>query len=190
MSTSTQAKKTTDSAKSTGASAKATARSAAADTKRTTTAATRRARSEAAATERGLAQHGKRVAAAAQAEVQAVAGQPQRPLLFALGVVDRTAAGVKALPSALLSTPSRARTRIVGVAATAGDLAEKAQRAYTDIAVDGENLLKSIRGQESTQRALQLAERAQRRGEAAVKDTEKALEVGSQAATEALGKIG
>lgn len=137
-----------------------------------------------------MAQHGKRVAAAAQAEVQAVASQPQRPLLFALGVVDRTAAGVKALPQVLLGAPGQVRSRVVGVAATAGDLAEKAQQTYTEITKDGDGLLRSIRGQESTQRAVRLAERAQKRGEAALKDTEKALEAGTEAATEALGKIG
>ena len=186
MTTATQAKKTKADAKATARDASATARSA----KKTTRSATARTRTEARRTERGVLRHTRRVAEAAQAEVSAVASQPTRPAYFALGLVDRTVATVKELPSTLVSTPSALRGRVVGVAATFGDLAERAQTGYTEVAKDGEALVRTVARQDSTQRAQRLAERARRRGELAVRDTEKAVEAGTEAAAEAVAKIG
>ena len=186
MTTATQARKTKANAKATARDASATARSA----KNTTKSATKRTRTEARRTEQGVLRHTRRVASAAQAEVNAVASQPTRPAFFALGLVDRTVAGVKELPSTLISTPGAIRGRVVGVAATFGDLAERAQTGYTEVAKDGEALVRAIARQDSTQRAQRLAERARRRGQGAVRDTEKAVEAGTEAATQALSKLG
>ncbi len=178
-STTTQAKKTTT-------DAKRTVKSATKDVKSTA----RKTRTQARKAGDGVAAHSKRVVAAAQTEVQAVASQPRRPLLFAVGVLDRTASNVKALPQNLFSTPTKARERVIDLAASAGDLAEKAQHGYTEIAKDGESLIRKIRRQESTQAAVKYAERAQTRGERAIKDTEKAVEAGAHAVEDALTKIG
>jgi hypothetical protein len=183
MSTSTKARATKSNAKKTARSASATARSATTKTSTTT-------RREARKAERGVVRHGRRVVGAAQAEVSAVASQPTRPLFFALGIADRTAAGVKALPGTVLQAPARTRARVVDAFATAGDLAERAQRGYTEVAQDGEKLVRAIRRQESTQQAVTYAERAQTRAERAVKDTEKAVEAGTEAAAEAVSKLG
>lgn len=185
-STTGAAKKTTTDAKKTATDARRTARSASKDVQ----AKARRTRTQAHKAGEGIATHSKRIVGAAQTEVQAVASQPQRPLLFALGMIDRTASGVKALPQTLFTSPSRAREVVVDVAASAGDLAERAQRGYTEIAEDGESLVRKIRRQESTQTAIKYAERAQSRGERAFKDTEKAVEAGTQAVEDALSKIG
>lgn len=186
MTTATQAKKTKANAKATARDASATARTA----KKTARSATARTRTEARRTEQGVLRHSRRVAEAAQAEVAAVASQPTRPAYFALGLVDRSVAGVKQLPSTLVSTPGALRQRVVGVAATFGDLAERAQSGYTEVAKDGEALVRAIARQDSTQRAQRLAERARRRGQGAVRDTEKAVGFGTEAATEALAKLG
>ena len=187
MSTTTQAKNTKSSAKATKTSATRTAKAATSKATRTTRRETRR-------TEQGVTTHTRRVIGAAQAEVSAVASQPTRPLLFTLGVVDRATAGVRALPGTLGSTvvtaPARTRDRIVDVFSTAGDLAERAQRGYTEVAKDGEKLVAAVRRQDSTQRAVKLADRAQTRAASSVKDAEKALEAGTEAAVEAVGKLG
>lgn len=190
MSTTTQAKSTATSARGTANKAAGTARSAKNDVTTSANKATRTARRETKGAARGVTHHSKRVAAAAQTEAAAVARQPLRPLLFAVGVVDRTTAGVRALPGTVLQTPGLVRQRIVGAAATAGDVAERVQRGYSEVAEDGAELVKSIRGQESTQRAVRLAERAQSRGARAFQDTEKAIEVVAEAAQEAVAKIG
>lgn len=179
MSTATQARTTKSNAKATATSATKTATSAARTAKRQTKR-----------TGDGVTTHTRRVVGAFQAEVNAVASQPTRPLFFTLGVVDRATAGVKALPSTLVSTPSRTRGRIVSVFSTAGDLAERAQRGYTEVAKDGEKLVAAVRRQDSTQRAVQLADRAQTRATSSVKDVEKAIEAGTEAAVEAVGKLG
>lgn len=183
MSTTTQARTTTSNAKATATSAKKTVKSAGRKASTTTKRETRR-------TEKGVSTHTRRVVGAFQAEVNAVASQPTRPLFFTLGVVDRATAGVKALPSTLISTPSRTRGRIVGAFSTAGDLAERAQRGYTEVAKDGEKLVAAVRRQDSTQRAVKLADRAQTRATSSVKDVEKAIEAGTEAAVEAVGKLG
>lgn len=201
MSTSTQtgttkakANTTKANAKSTTRSAAATARSASATTRRTTTKASKTTRREARKTERGVRAHSRRVVGAAQAEVSAVAAQPTRPLFFALGVVDRTAAGVRTVPSTLTSAvteaPARTRARVVDVFATAGDLAERAQQSYTDLATGGEKLVRSVRRQDSTKRAVHLADRAQDRASRAIGDAEKAVDAGTDAAVEAVSKLG
>jgi hypothetical protein len=201
MTTATQARKTKTNAKTTAGNAKATARTASATArsatetaKRNTTKATRTTRREARATEQGVVTHGRRVVSAAQAELEAVASQPTRPLFFTLGVVDRAAAGVRALPGTLTSTvvsvPERTRGRIVEVFASAGDLAERAQRGYTDVAKDGEKLVRAVRRQDSTQAAVKYAERAQTRTSRAVSDAEKAVDAGTDAAVEAVKKLG
>ena len=157
------------------------------------TQATRTARKASDANEhtaRRLQSQTRRIAATAQAEVKAVAATPHRPLLFALGVVDRTVAAVKATPSAVLTAPSRARDGLVSVSTSAADLFVGAQRSYDEVADDGAQLVKAIRRQESTERAVRFAERAQRRGQLAVQDTEKAVSQVAQAAAEAAAKIG
>ena len=200
-STTTQARSTKNDAKSTARKASTTARSAgttarsASKTARTAAdKATTTTRRETVRTEQGVTTHTRRVLGAAQAELSAVASQPTRPLFFALGVVDRAAAGVRAVPSALTSSvveaPSRTRGRIVEVFETAGDLAERAQRRYTDVAQDGEKLARAIRRQESTERAVKFADRAQTRASRSLSDAEKAVEAGTEAATDALGKLG
>jgi hypothetical protein len=186
MSTATQARKTSNDAKATARGAKSTARGA----KSTARTATRPVRRETKRTEQGVSKHTRRVAAAAQAEVTAVANKPLRPALFTLGLVDRAVAGVKEVPSIVVETPTRARQRIVDVFATAGDLAEKAQQGYTEVTKDGEALVRAIRRQDSTLRAERLAERAAKRGKGAVRDAEKAVEAGTEAAGEALTKLG
>ena len=194
MTTATQATKTKANAKATARDASATARSAKNTARSATRTTTAKPRREARRTEQGLVKHGRRVAGAAQAEVTAVAKQPTRPAYFALGLLDRTVAGAKELPgtvtSTLVSAPTALRTRIVDVAATFGDLAERAQTGYTEVAKDGESLVRAIARQDSTQRAQRMAERARRRGKGAVRDTEKAVEAGTEAATQALGKLG
>ena len=194
MSTVSQARTTKSNAKATTRSASKTASSAG----KTAQAATRKAsattRREARRTEQGVTTHARRIVSAAQAEFSAVASQPTRPLFFALGVVDRTTAGVRAVPSTLtnrvVSTPQRYRDGIVGLFATAGDLAERAQRGYTDVTGDGEKLVRSIRRQESTQAAVKYADRAQTRASRSISDVEKAVEAGAEAATEAVSKLG
>ncbi len=201
MSTATQARTTKANAKATGRSASSTAKnasgtakSASSTAKTATRKATATTRTQARKTEQGVSTHTRRVVSAAQAEISAVASQPTRPLFFALGVVDRTTAGVRAVPSALtnrvVSTPQRYRDRIVGLFATAGDLAERAQRGYTEVAVDGQQLVRAIRRQESTQTAVKYAERAQTRASRSLSDAEKAVEAGAEAATEAVSKLG
>lgn len=190
MTTATQARTTKAQAKGTARSATATAKSATRDAKRTTARTTRPARREARRTEQGVVRHTRRVVEAAQAEVAAVARTPYRPALFALGLLDRTVAGVKELPTTVTSTPTRTRERIVSVFATAGDLAERAQQGYTEVAKDGEKFVRSVRRLDSAQRAERLAERAGRRGKGAVRDTGKAVEAGADAAAQALGKLG
>ncbi len=192
--TTTQARNTKSNAKATTRSASKTASSAT----KTAQAATRKAaattRRETAKAERGITTHTRRVIEAAQAEVSAVAAKPTRPLFFAVGVVDRTTAGVRAVPSTLtnrvVSTPQRYRDGIVSVFATAGDLAERAQRGYTDVTRDGEKLVRAIRRQESTQAAVKYADRAQTRASRSISDVEKAVEAGAEAATEAVSKLG
>ena len=192
--TKANARTTKSNAKTTARSASTTARSAKNTTKRTADNASTKARREARRTEQGVVRHGRRVVEAAQAEVSAVASQPTRPLFFTLGVVDRAASSVKALPSTLTSTvvgaPVRTRGRIVNVFATAGDLAEKAQRGYTEVAKDGEKFVRAVRRQESTQKAVKYADRAQSRTSRAVSDAEKAVEFGTDAAGEAVSKLG
>ncbi len=190
MTTATKARATKANAKRTTSSATSTARSAARDAKRTTRSTTRPARREARRTEQGVVRHTHRVVSAAQAEVTAVAKTPYRPALFALGLVDRAVAGVKEVPSIVLEAPTRTRQRVVSVFATAGDLAEKAQQEYTEVAQDGSALVRAIARQDSTQRAQRMAERARKRGQGAVRDTEKAVEAGTEAAGEALAKLG
>lgn len=184
--TTNSAKKTSTDAKKTATDARRTVRSASKDVQ----SKARRTRTQAHKASEGIATQGKRVVIAAQTEVQAVASQPQRPLLFALGMIDRTATGVKSLPQTLTTSPSRAREVVVDVAANIGDLAERAQRGYTEIAEDGESLVRKIRRQDSTQTAIKYAERAQSRGERAFKDTEKAVEAGAHAVEDALTKVG
>lgn len=190
MSTTTQARTTKAKASTTKKDAAATARSAS----KTAQSAARKARREADRTERGIRTHSRRVLQAAQAEASAVAAQPTRPLYFTLGVVDRASSGVRTLPASLtdrvVSAPARTRGRIVEVFATAGDLAEKAQQRYTDVARDGEKLVRAVRRQESTQQAVRYAERAQTRASRSVQDAEKAIEAGAEAASEALSKLG
>lgn len=166
--------------------AKATARSAA-NTVRNVRG-TAQARTKAVNGE--LSKHGKRVAGAAQAEVSAVASQPTRPLYFALGVADRTLATVREIPQRVLGTPAAARQRLVATVATAGDIAQKAQSEFTEVAKDGESLVASVRRQDSTQRAIRLVQRADRRGRSAVKDTEKAVAATVEAAADAASKLG
>lgn len=201
MSTATPARATKSNAKATARSASSTAKNASSTAKSASTTAktaSRKAatttRTQARKTEQGVSTHTRRVVSAAQAEISAVASQPTRPLFFALGVVDRTTAGVRAVPSTLtnrvVSTPQRYRDRIVGLFATAGDLAERAQRGYTEVAVDGQQLVRSIRRQESTQAAVKYAERAQTRASRSLSDAEKAVEAGAEAATEAVSKLG
>lgn len=189
--TTTQARKTKSSGVATARSASKTASSAASSA---TSSATVKARRETQRAERGVTVHSRRVIGAAQAELSAVASQPTRPLLFSLGVVDRATAGVRALPgtlgSTVLTAPARTRARIVDVFAGAGDLAERAQRRYTEVAADGEKLVRSVRRQESTQQAVKYAERAQDRAARSVQDVEKALEAGTDAAAEAVSKLG
>lgn len=184
--TKSNATRTKNDAEKTARDARNTARSATKDAK----GAARQARAQGAATRKELLVQGRRVAGAAQAEVQAVAKQPTRPLMFALGVVDRTVEQVKELPAALRSAPFSLRDAVVDTAATAGDLAERAQRGYTDVAKDGESLVAAVRRQDSTQRALRLAERAQKRGSYALSDTEKAVEAVVDATAEAVSKLG
>ena len=183
MSTATQARKTKTNAKATARSASKTAKSAGRKATTTTRRETRR-------TEKGVTTHTRRVVGAFQAEVSAVASQPTRPLFFTLGVVDRATAGVRALPSTLVSTPARTRDRVVSVVATAGDLAERAQRGYTEVAKDGEKLVAAVSRQDSTQRAVTMADRAQTRAASSVKAAEQAIEAGTEAAVEAVGKLG
>ena len=194
MSTTTQARTTKANAKATGRSASTTAKSARSTTKTATRKASATTRTEARRTEQGVSTHTRRVVSAAQAELSAVASKPTRPLFFALGVVDRTTAGVRAVPSTLsnrvVSTPQRYRDGIVSLFATAGDLAERAQRGYTDVTRDGEKLVRAIRRQESTQAAVKYAERAQDRASRSVQDAEKAIEAGAEAASEAVSKLG
>ena len=185
---------TTNKARATKTNAKATTRSASATAKSAGKQAKATTRREVRKTDQGVVRHSRRVLGAAQAEVSAVASQPTRPLLFALGVVDRATAGVRAVPSTLSSTvleaPTRTRSRIVDVFSTAGDLAEKAQRGYTEVAKDGEKLVRAVRRQESTQQAVKFADRAQTRASRSVQDAEKAVEAGTEAAAQALGKLG
>ena len=192
--TKSNAKSTARSASTTARSAKTTARSAKNTTKRSASNASTTTRREARKAEQGVVRHGRRVVEAAQAEVSAVASQPTRPLFFTLGVVDRAASTVKALPGTLTSTvvsaPVRTRGRIVNVFATAGDLAERAQRGYTEVAKDGEKFVRAVRRQESTQKAVRYADRAQTRTSRAVQDAEKAVEFGTEAAGEAVSKLG
>ncbi len=188
--TATQARTTKNNAKATTGQAKATARSASATARSATNKATATTRRQARKTEAGVSKHTRRVVEAVQAEVNAVASQPTRPLMFTLGVVDRTAAGVRAVPSLVVGTPARTRARIVNVFATAGDLAENAQRGYTEVAKDGEKLVRAVRRQDSTQAAVKYADRAQTRTSRAVSDAEKAVESGVEAAGEAVQKLG
>ncbi len=188
--TKNNAKTTAGTAKATARSASSTARSATNQAKRSTTKATNTTRRQARKTEQGVVKHSRRVVGAAQAEVSAVASQPTRPLFFTLGVVDRATAGVRALPSTVVSAPTRTRGRIVDVFATAGDLAENAQRGYTDIAKDGEKFVRAVRRQDSTQATVKYADRAQTRASRSVQDAEKALEAGTEAAVEAVNKLG
>lgn len=192
--TTSNAKSTTRSASETAKSAGSTAKSASSTAKTASDKAKSTTRRETRKTEQGVTTHTRRVVSAAQAEFSAVASQPTRPLLFALGVVDRATAGVRAVPSTLsttvVSVPARTRSRIVDVFATAGDVAEKAQRGYTEVAKDGAGLVRSIRRQDSTQRAVKFADRAQTRASRSVTDAEKAVEAGTEAAAEALSKLG
>lgn len=166
--------------------ATAAARSASADAKR----AASKAKNESEAIRAGVVKHSKRISDAAQAEVKAVSNQPTRPLLFALGVVDRTVESFKDFPSNLRTTPDVVKGRIIDTFSTAGDVAERLQKEYTEVTKDGQSLYASVRKQDSTQRAVRLAERARTRGRRAVKDTEQALEAAGDAATEAVQKIG
>lgn len=194
MSTTTQASKTKSDAKTTARSASNTARSAANTASTGTRKATTTARREGKAIERGFTVHGRRVVQAAQAEVSAIAHQPTRPLFFALGVADRTAAGLRSAPgtvsSTVLETPRRTRQRLVNVIATAGDVAERTQRQYGEVAKDGEKLVRAVRRQDSTKEAVHYAERAGKRAQRAVMDAEKAVEAGAEAASEAVSKLG
>ena len=188
--TTTKARNTKTNAKATTGQAKATARSASATARSATNKATTTTRRQARKTEAGVSKHTRRVVEAVQAEVNAVASQPTRPLLFTLGIVDRTAAGVRAVPSIVVGSPARTRARIVNVFATAGDLAENAQRGYTEVAKDGEKLVRAVRRQDSTQAAVKYADRAQTRTSRSVQDAEKAIEAGAEAAGEAVSKLG
>lgn len=198
MTTATQARATKSNAKATARSASATARTgadkAATTAKKATGKATTTARREAKNAEQGLSTHTRRVVDAATAEISAVAAQPTRPLYFALGVADRTVAGVRELPSTMstvvLGAPGRTRARIVDAFATVGDVAERAQRGYTEVAQDGQKLVRAVRRQESTQEAVKYAERAGTRTRRAVLDAEKAVEAGAEAASEAASKLG
>ncbi len=190
MSTATQARTTKAKAKTTKNDAASTARSASKTAKTATRKASTTTRREARKTEQGVSTHTRRVFGAAQAELSAVASQPTRPLFFTLGVVDRATAGVRALPSTVVSVPTRTRGRIVDVFATAGDLAERAQRGYTDVTRDGEKLVRAVRRQDSTQSAVKFADRAQTRASRSVQDAEKAFEAGAEAAVEAVNKLG
>ena len=185
---------TTTQPRKTKTNAKATARSASRTTKSATGKASTTTRRETRKAEQGVTTHTRRVLNAAQAEVSAVAAQPTRPLMFTLGVVDRATAGVKALPgtlgSTVISAPTRTRERLVDALATAGDLAERAQRGYTEVAKDGERLVRAIRRQESTQQAVKYADRAQSRAVRSLQDAEKAVEAGTEAAAEAVAKLG
>lgn len=183
MTTSSQAKSTATEATKTAQAAKAKAQASA-------TRATRATKAEATAGTRQVRSQGRRIAKAAQAEAGAVARTPHRPLLFALGVVDRGVAVAKGAPGVVLSTPARVRTGVVSITKSTADLFVDAQRAYDDVADDGSRLLRSIRRQESTERALHLAERARRRGQQAVRDTEKAVEAGVDAVQDAAAKLG
>lgn len=177
--TATHARKTADEATRTAKSAKAQA-----------TRTARKASDANERTARRVQSQTRRVTATAQAEVKAVAATPHRPLLFALGVVDRTVAAVKSTPSIVLGTPARTRDGLISVATSAADLVVSAQRSYDEVADDGAQLVRAIRRQESTERAVRFAERAQRRGQLAVQDTEKAVSQGAQAVTEAAAKLG
>jgi len=187
MSTTTEARKTTSNATATARSAADTARSG---TRKATTTVGR----EGKAAERGLSTQSRRVLQAAQAEVSAVASQPTRPLLFALGLADRTVAGVRSAPgavgAAVIQAPRRTRERLVGVVASVGDAAERSQRHYGEVAEDGQKLIRAIRRQESTQEAVKYAERAGKRAQRVVADVEKAVEAGTEAAAEAVNKLG
>lgn len=195
--TTTQASTTKTDAKTTARDASKTAKSA----KNTAKNASTKARRETRKTEAGVSKHTRRVIEAAQAEVSAVASQPTRPLFFTLGVVDRATAGVRALPSTVGNTvstvgstvstaPARTRGGIVNVFSTAGDLAERAQRGYTEVAKDGEKLVRAVRRQDSTQQAVKYADRAQTRATRSVQDVEKAIEAGTEAVSEAVNKLG
>lgn len=164
--------------------AKTTARSAASTVRNARTTAAKKGK----AVTGDLSTQGKRVVDAYALEVKSVAKQPTRPLLFALGVADRTVGVVKELPSKL--TPSHARQRVVATVRSAGDLAERAQRGYTEVAKDGESLVSRVRKQESTQEAIRLAERAQTRAKQSVKDVEKSVESAVDAVQDAAGKLG
>ena len=188
--TKTQARNTKANAKTTAGTAKATARSAKATARTATRKASTTTRRQARKTEQGVLTHGRRIVGAAQAEVSAVAAQPTRPLYFTLGVVDRAVAGLRAVPSKVVQAPTATRESVVGAFATVGDLAERAQRGYTDVAVDGEKLVRSVRRQESTQEAKKYAERAQTRGTRAVRDTEKAVDAAAEATVQAVSKLG
>ena len=199
--TTTQARTTKANAKTTARKGTSTARSASTTAKsagRTAKTATNKTRAttrrQVNKTEAGVTKHTRRVVNAAQAEVAAVASQPTRPLFFTLGVVDRATATVRTLPttvtSSVISVPARTRSRIVDVFATAGDLAEKAQQGYTEVAKDGEKFVRSVRRQESTQKAVKYADRAQTRASRSVQDAEKALEAGTEAAAQAVSKLG
>ena len=194
MSTATQARTTKANVKATADSASSTAKSASSTARTATRKASATTRTEARRTEQGVIKHTRRVVSAAQAELSAVASKPTRPLFFALGVVDRTTAGVRAVPSTIstrvLTTPQRYRDGIVSLFATAGDLAERAQHGYTEVTRDGEKLVRAIRRQESTQTAVKYAERAQDRASRSLGDAEKAVEAGAEAAVEAVNKLG
>lgn len=173
--TKSQATTTKRNAKQTARSAAGTARSASRD---------------AQSLGRQVVNEVKRVPGAAKAELKAVQEQPTRPLYFAVGVADRTVSTVRELPQRVLQTRTSVRQRVIHVAATAGDLAEKAQRDYTEVAKDGVSVVKAVRRQESTQRAERLAERARKRGSLAVKDAGQAVEAGVEAAKGAVSEIG
>lgn len=166
--------------------AQATARSAASTVRNARSTAASRSK----ATTNQLNKETKRVTGAAKAEVEAVASQPTRPLYFALGVANRTVVAVKDLPSAL--SPARARQRVVARVKSVGDLAERAQQGYTEVAKDGEKLVAKVRRQESTQQAVKYAERAQanveRAGKNASKSADAAVEAVKDAAENVVGK--
>lgn len=177
---------TTTHAKKTASEATKTAKSA----KNGTVRSTRNAADANERTARRVQRQTRRVTATVQAEAKAVASTPHRPLLFALGVVDRTVAAVKSTPGAVLGAPARARDGLVSFSSSYADLVVGVQRSYDEVADDGAQLVKAIRRQESTERAVRFAERAQRRGSLALQDTEKAVEQGAHAVTEAAAKIG
>lgn len=170
------------------------AKSTAARTRRTT-------RTQARATATGVRANAQRVTGAAQAEVRAIANQPVRPLYFALGVADELAAQLKELPGAIstlpttlsslpTAIPTRAREVVIDLTTKAGDLSERAQQRYTEVAVRGRKLTTSVKNQESTQRARGLAASAQRRSDGAITTGRKAAEAGIQAVKDAAAKIG